>query len=106
MTTYLDLLPFELLEHIKTIIAVNPPPHLNLFDVLYFQMINKMNTKQLVLYCNDNNIKKSRNSVNNQYVKRINIIERYLGRPITEEDKLVIIFTKGEKFSTYKEWVI
>jgi len=107
MTTYLDLLPDDVLEQIKSMIAVNPPPHLKLYDVLYFQMVNNMNSKQLISYCNDNHIKKSRwGSVNNQYVKRLNIIERYLGRKTTEDEELVIVFTRGEEMNTYKNWII
>ena len=58
METYLDLLPDDVLENIKMMVAENPPPHLNLFEVLFFQYINNMNTKQLIQYCNDNRIKK------------------------------------------------
>ena len=103
---YLDLLPNDILENIKTMVAVNPPPHLNLYEVLYFQYINKMNTKELIQFCNDNGIKKSRGSVNNQYVKRLNIIEKYLNRKLTTDDEMVITFTKGDIMLTYKGWVI
>ncbi len=106
MKNYLDLLPNDILENIKMMVAVNPPPHLNLYEVLYFQYINKMNTKELIQFCNDNSIKKSRGNVNNQYVKRLNIIEKYLGRKLTRDDELVITFTKGDYMDNYKGWVI
>jgi len=106
MKNYLDLLPDDILEYIKMMIAENPPPHLNIYEVLYFQYINKMNTKELIQFCNDNGIKKSRGSVTNQYVKRINIIEKYLGRELTLNDELVITFTRGERKNTYKGWFI
>ena len=106
MTTYLNLLPDDVLENIKMMVAENPPPHLNLFEVLFFQYINNMNTKNLIQYCNDNSIKKSRGGVNNQYVKRKNIIENHLGRKLTLEDEMVIIFTRGDNMNSYKGWVI
>jgi len=56
MKNYLDLLPNDILENIKMMVAVNPPPHLNLYEVLYFQYINKMNTKELIQFCRENNI--------------------------------------------------
>jgi hypothetical protein len=106
MKTYLDLLPNDILEKMKMMVAVNPPPHLNLYEVLFIQYINKMNTKELIKYCNDNGIKKSQYSVNNQYVKRCNIIEKYLDRKLTRDDELVITFTRGDSMNTYKGWVI
>lgn len=106
MKTYLDLLPDDILENIKTMVAVNPPPHLNLYEVLFIQYINEMNTKELIKYCDDNCIKKSRNGVNNQYVKRYNIIQKYLDRKLTRDDELVITFTRGHSMNTYKGWVI
>lgn len=95
MKTYLQLLPEDILEKIKTLVAINPPPHLNLYEVLFIQYINNMNTKELIKYCNDNGIKKSKNGVVNQYVKRLNIIEKYLNRKLTHEDTLVIRFTRN-----------
>ena len=106
MKTYLDLLPNDILENIKMMIAKNPPPHLNLYEVLYFQYINNMNTKQLTKYCDDNCIKKSKKGVVNQYVKRLNIIQIYLDRKLTRDDELVITSTKGQTMNTYKGWVI
>jgi hypothetical protein len=106
MKTYLDLLPDDVLENIKMMVAENPPPHLNLFEILFFQYINNMNTKELIQYCNDNRIKKSRHSVNNQYVKRLNIIENHLDRKLTQDDEMVISFTRGYEMITYKGWVI
>ena len=94
-------LPDDVLERLKKYIAKNPPHHINLFDVIYFQYINRLNTKELIKICNDTKICKSRNGVNNQYVKRINIIEKYLGRKITREEELVINFTRGEKNINY-----
>ena len=44
----LNILPDDVLEQIKKYIAKNPPPHLNLFDVIYFQYINRLNTKELI----------------------------------------------------------
>ena len=90
-------LPDDVLEQIKKYIAVNPPQHLTLYDVIYFQHINKMNTKQLIKCCNNENVSKSRKGVNNQYVKRLNLIEKYLGRKVEDGDMLVITFTKGRK---------
>ena len=104
---YLDLLPDDILEKIKCLIAINPPPHLSLYDVLYFQMVNNMNSKELVLFCNDNHIKKSNSKgVNNQYVKRLNIIERYFGRRATNDDEKVICFTRGKEPIAYTNWII
>ena len=90
----LNTLPDDVLEQIKKYIAKNPPPHLSLFDVIYFQYINRLNTKELINICKDNNIKKSIKGLNNKYVKRLNIITRYLGRKLLREDKLVISFTR------------
>jgi len=104
--TYFDLLPDEILEIIKRHIAENPPPHLNLFDVLYFQYINKTNTKELVKICDDNGIKKSKNGVNNLFVKRMNILEKYLGRKLTNDEDLCINFIKGMRMNNWKGWVI
>jgi len=104
--TYFDLLPDEILEIIKRYIAEKPPPHLNLFDVLYFQYINKMNTKELIKFCDDNSIKKSRNKTNNQFCKRLNIIEKYLGREIKVDERVCIIFTRGDRMYNYLGWVI
>lgn len=106
MKTYFDLLPDDVLENIKMMVAENPPQHLNLFEILFFQYINNMTTKELIQYCNDNSIKKSRRNVNNQYVKRLNIIENHLGRNLTDDDEMVINFTKGEEMITHKGWVI
>jgi hypothetical protein len=106
MPCYLDLLPDDILNIIKRYIAVNPPPSLNLYEILFFQYINKMNSKQLISYCNDNKIKKSSQGVNNQYAKRMNIIERYLGRKPTRDEELVIIFTRGLDMCNWKGYEI
>ena len=91
----LNTLPDDALEQIKKYIAKNPPPHLNLFDVIYFQYINRLNTKELVKFCKDNKIKQSNHGNTNQYIKRANIIRKYLGRELKIEDELVITFTRG-----------
>ena len=106
MKTYFDLLPDDILEKIKMMIAINPPPHLNLFDVLYFQYINTLNTKQLIQMCKDTGVKQSQRGVVNQYVKRLNIIEKYLGRKLKLNDELVIAFTRGQEINSYRGWVI
>ena len=72
------------------------PETLNIFDVSYFQYVNKMNTKELVVYCKGNKIKQSRSSgVVNQYVKRLNIIEKYLGRILNRDEENCVVFTRG-----------
>jgi len=95
MNNYLDLLPDELIKIIISHLAVNVPETLNIFDVSYFQYVNKMNTKELVVYCKDNKIKQSRYQVTNQYVKRLNIIEKYLGRILNRDEEKCVVFTRG-----------
>ena len=116
MPTYLDRLPEDLIQiiishlypfrlkrfcrwecglHVPVVLKFCPPISLNIYDVLYFQYINKMKTKELVVICKDNKIKQSRERVTNQYVKRLNIIEKYLGRILNKEEKECVVFTRG-----------
>ena len=102
MSSPINQLPDDMLFTIKSFLAPNAPSTLKIDEIAFIQRLNKWDTKQLNQYCKDNNIKKSSGGITNQYIKRKNIIESYMGRKISKDEDHVIVFTKGQSTTNHK----
>lgn len=96
----------DVMDMIKSFLYVNIPSKMTIDEAQFIIYINNKKGKELKQICKESKIKQSIYGVVNNYTKRVNIIEWYYSRNITDEEGMLINYlndrdSKDNKLTNY-----